>query len=729
MDMLHRMDPNKRVLVACGLPVAGLILFLLANWSHLQTGADVSGGSVTLSLIVCLVLAVAGCVVAVLSKEAKAESGDQRLISTLGVCQANVMVADNDFNIVYVNESAMQMLQSNQAELQKQLPGFNASSLVGTNIDIFHKNPAHQRSMVHGLSSSFTTEIKVSGLTFGLIATPIKDENGVRLGTVVEWKDKTQELAKRELELQQANDNTRVRQALDTTTTNAMIADQDGNIVYCNQSVTDMLNTAERDIRKALPNFRANDVVGSNFDIFHKNPSHQRNMLATLKSTYQTQIEVGGRYFKLVANPIFNEHNDRIGTVVEWTDQTAEVAIQNEISKLVKQAGDGDLSVRLNTNDKEGFMLSLSKGLNDIMDVTDEVTKDLGRVLAALADGDLTKTITANYKGSFGRLKDDANTTVSKLIETISEIAEAASTVAQGVQEIAQGNADLSQRTEEQASSLEETASSMEQMTSTVKQSSQNAMEANTLASEAQKKAEQGGSVVAEAVTAMGEINASSKKIADIIGVIDEIAFQTNLLALNAAVEAARAGEQGRGFAVVAGEVRSLAQRSAGAAKEIKDLIRDSVTKVENGAKLVNLSGETLDTIVDSVKQVSAMMAEISTASMEQTSGIEQVNVAVSQMDEMTQQNAALVEQASATGEALADQASQLRQQVSFFKMNEGSLNAGYAGGNSAPIKSYNPASASPVKPATSSKAATKKSKTSTTPPHQDDSDDCWEEF
>ena len=722
MDILHRMDPNKRVLVACGLPVAGLIVFILATWSHLQTGAEANGGSVTLSLIVCLVLALAGCVVAVISKEAKAESGDQRLVNTLDVCQANVMVADNDFNIVYVNESAMQMLQSNETELRKQLPGFNASSLVGTNIDIFHKNPAHQRSMVHGLSSSFTTEIKVSGLTFGLIATPITDENGVRLGTVVEWNDKTQELAKRETELKQANANTRVKQALDTTTTNAMIADQDGNIVYCNQSVTDMLNNAERDIRTVLPNFKANEVVGSNFDIFHKNPSHQRNMLATLKTTYKTQIEVGGRHFRLVANPIFNEQNDRIGTVVEWADQTAEVAIQNEISNLVKQASDGDLSVRLNVNDKEGFMLNLSKGLNDIMEVTDEVTKDLGRVLSALAEGDLTKTITADYKGSFGRLKDDANSTVSKLIEIIGEIAEAASTVAQGVQEIAQGNADLSQRTEEQASSLEETASSMEQMTSTVKQSSQNAMEANTLASEAQSKAEQGGSVVAEAVTAMGEINASSKKIADIIGVIDEIAFQTNLLALNAAVEAARAGEQGRGFAVVAGEVRSLAQRSAGAAKEIKDLIRDSVSKVENGAKLVNLSGETLDTIVDSVKQVSGMMAEISTASMEQTSGIEQVNVAVSQMDEMTQQNAALVEEASATGEALADQASQLRQQVSFFKMNEGSIQAG---GSSGPIKSYSPTPASPV----STKAATIKSKSSVAPSQHDDSDDSWEEF
>jgi methyl-accepting chemotaxis protein len=248
--------------------------------------------------------------------------------------------------------------------------------------------------------------------------------------------------------------------------------------------------------------------------------------------------------------------------------------------------------------------------------------------------------------------------------------------VLRGAEEISQGNANLSQRTEEQSSSLEETASSMEEMTSTVKQNADNAGQANQLATAARDQAEKGGAVVGSAVKAMGDINDSSKKISDIISVIDEIAFQTNLLALNAAVEAARAGEQGRGFAVVATEVRSLAGRSATAAKEIKELIQDSVRKVEDGSLLVTQSGQTLEQIVLSVKKVSDIVAEIAAASREQSSGIEQVNKAVMQMDEMTQQNAALVEQATAASQSMADQARDLTKMMDRFQVGE----AGSAG-------------------------------------------------
>jgi len=247
----------------------------------------------------------------------------------------------------------------------------------------------------------------------------------------------------------------------------------------------------------------------------------------------------------------------------------------------------------------------------------------------------------------------------------------AASEVLRGAEEISQGNANLSQRTEQQSSSLEETASSMEQMTSTVKQNADNAGQANQLATAARDQAEKGGAVVGNAVKAMADINESSKKIADIISVIDEIAFQTNLLALNAAVEAARAGEQGRGFAVVATEVRSLAGRSATAAKEIKGLIQDSVRKVGDGSLLVTQSGQTLEQIVLSVKKVSDIVAEIAAASREQSSGIEQVNKAVMQMDEMTQQNAALVEQATAASQSMADQARELTAMMEKFQVGE----------------------------------------------------------
>jgi methyl-accepting chemotaxis protein len=293
------------------------------------------------------------------------------------------------------------------------------------------------------------------------------------------------------------------------------------------------------------------------------------------------------------------------------------------------------------------------------------------RVLTALAEGDLTHSMEGDFHGEFSELRDAINSSITNLLNMVSQIAEASGNITTGATEISRGNQDLSQRTEEQASSLEETASSMEQMTSTVRQNADNARQANQLSSAASEQASKGGEVVIKAVEAMAEINQSSKKIADIIGVIDEIAFQTNLLALNAAVEAARAGEQGRGFAVVAGEVRNLAQRSAGAAKEIKALISDSVDKVDEGSRLVDESGRTLQDIVEAVRKVSDIIAEIAAASQEQSSGIEEVNKAVSQMDEMTQQNAALVEEAASASESMEEQARQLLELIHFFNTGE----------------------------------------------------------
>ena len=268
-----------------------------------------------------------------------------------------------------------------------------------------------------------------------------------------------------------------------------------------------------------------------------------------------------------------------------------------------------------------------------------------------------------------GQLKDDANSTVDHLREIVGQIKDATDAINTAAKEIAMGNQDLSSRTEEQASSLEETASSMEELTSTVKQNADNARQANDLADGAQQVAERGGEVVGQVVETMSAIHQSSSKIADIIGVIDGIAFQTNILALNAAVEAARAGEQGRGFAVVATEVRNLAQRSAAAAKEIKGLISDSVDKVEAGNKLVDQAGRTMAEVVASIKRVARIMSDISGASREQTVGIEQVSLAVSQMDEVTQQNAALVEEAAAAAESLEEQAQTLAQVGSVFKV------------------------------------------------------------
>jgi methyl-accepting chemotaxis protein len=327
----------------------------------------------------------------------------------------------------------------------------------------------------------------------------------------------------------------------------------------------------------------------------------------------------------------------------------------------------GDFGKRIDSSRMSGFFRDLSEGINQLLGANALALEDVGAMLARMSQGDLRQKIDADYQGMLGTLKDDANVTVDNLQQIVLAIKGATEAINTAAREIAAGNQDLSGRTEEQASSLEETASSMEELTGTVKQNAHNARQASELAGNAQQVAIRGGEVVGQVVDTMSAIHRSSNKIGDIIGVIDGIAFQTNILALNAAVEAARAGEQGRGFAVVATEVRSLAQRSAAAAKEIKGLISDSVAKVEVGNRLVDQAGRTMEEVVASIRRVANLMQEISEASRDQSAGIEQVSLAISQMDEVTQQNAALVEQAAAAAESLEEQAHALAQQVAVF--------------------------------------------------------------
>ncbi len=471
---------------------------------------------------------------------------------------------------------------------------------------------------------------------FGCIAAG-KYDNAIDLtgsdetGQVLRSLDDMQQKLRTQIENERlvAAENARVRQALDKVSTSVVLADGQQRIIYLNDTASAAFARTQHEIRRSLPDFDVQRLRGSSLEALSADPAGERRDLDTLAGSRAAERQLGACTFRTVSNPVLDERGGRIGTVMEWTDRTQEVAVEKEMQGMLSAVVAGDLGSRIDVGGKTGFFEAMSRGVNQLAD---------------------------------------------NMAEVVSRVKRVAADVHRGADEISAGNSNLSQRTEEQSSSLEETASSMEEMTTTVKQNADNAAQANQLALAARDQAEKGGTVVSQAVTAMSGINDASKKIADIIGVIDDIAFQTNLLALNAAVEAARAGEQGRGFAVVASEVRSLAGRSATAAKEIKELIQDSVRKVEGGSVLVTQSGQTLEKIVASVKKVSDIVAEIAAASREQSSGIEQVNRAVMQMDELTQQNAALVEEATAASQAMVEQVRGLNEMLARFQVGVAEL-------------------------------------------------------
>jgi len=540
-------------------------------------------------------------------------------LGALEQSQNNILLCDRNLVITYANSTAKKTLVALEPEIKKVLPKFNVNTVVGTCIDDFHLDPSKQRRILSDPANMpHKADIQIGPLTLSLLVTAVMGPNGDYLGNALEWADVTE---KRKME----------QQALAMSKSQAVIEfNLDGTVVTANDNFLACLG------------YTLDEIKGKHHRLFvdptYANSLEYQAFWAKLnRGEFDTnsykRIAKGGReiWIQATYNPIFDASGKPYKVVKFASDITAQKQSQFEMEKLVAEAQ---------------------------------------AVLGRLANNDLTQEMTETYRGDLDKVKCSINAVVQNLTQTITSVREAVQAVSSGAEQITKGNEDLSQRTSEQASALEETSASMEEMTSTVKQNADNAKQANQLAIAARDIADKGGSVTVRAVEAMGEINKSSKKIADIITVIDEIAFQTNLLALNAAVEAARAGEHGRGFAVVAAEVRNLAQRSATAAKEIKGLINESIQRVSDGSELVNQSGKTLEEIVSSVKRVTDIIAEITAASQEQAQGIDQVNKAIMQMDETTQQNAALVEETTSASQSMKDQAKELMSQMDVFVVN-----------------------------------------------------------
>jgi methyl-accepting chemotaxis protein len=603
---------------------------------------------------------------AVTDKAVKAgqNHSDAYIRATVDGTTAAVMTVDRDFSVIYANRAANEIMRKYEAEFRAAFPSFRPDALLGTCIDVFQQNPEQQRALLSDpMRLPHSTDLQVGRLIFQIDATAVLDAAGKQVGNALEWREVSQSRARR-LEV------ARLQSAIMAVSTPLMMIDRDFVVTYVNEATQRLLMRREAAIRKALPRFDAANLIGTCIDDFHKRPEIQRKVFGDPSNLpHREDLQVGDLTFQITVSAILDASGNYVGSTLEWQDATDERDGQREIQSLLSAAAEGRLNERISADRYHGFMKTVADGINGLMDCIGAPVSETRRVVAALASGDLTVTMTGQYQGEFGGLRDQLNTSMTTLGTLVTQISQAAETINSAASDISEGNSNLNTRTQEQSSALEETASSLEELTATVKQNANNANQANQLAAGARDSAEKGGQVVGDAVGAMTAITESSRKVADIIGVIEQIAFQTNMLALNAAVEAARAGDQGRGFAVVAAEVRTLAQRSASAAKEIKALIQDSQEKVDQGAKLVNRSGETLTDIVTSVKKVSDIIGEIDAASEHQASGIDQINSAIAQMDKNTQQNAAMVEQATAAAESMTEQSRSLAELVRFFKV------------------------------------------------------------
>jgi methyl-accepting chemotaxis protein len=667
---------------------------------------------------------------------AEALNGVNRIKSALDNSVMAVTVSNEANRLIYMNKAAKSLFQGLSAGIAVRHSGFSVENMMGNSVGQYLENDADKANFAQELTAPKQIDTVMASQYLQLLLNPVYDDvDGRYLGRMTQWNDRTAEVnaEQKVAELIEQIVSGNLKQRIDASTLPAgFMRDISGGMNRLLEAVVDPLNMAATYVDHLSKGVIPAEITASysgDFNIIKNNLNACGQAIKALVADGNLLAEAAEAGV-LTTRADGAQHLGEYRKVIEGLNATLDAIVTplNMAASNLESIAKGDIPDRI-TNHYNGDFNNIKDNLNTCFESIKALVDDVQMLADAARDGRVSvRAEASSHSGDFRKIVEGVNETLEMIVGPIGTVKVAVETISTAAKEIAQGNADLSRRTEEQAASLEKTAASMEELSSTVKQNADNAKQANQLASAASGVAVKGGSVVSEVVTTMSSINSSAKKIEDIISVIDGIAFQTNILALNAAVEAARAGEQGRGFAVVAGEVRNLAQRSASAAKEIKELISDSVSKTAEGTRQVENAGNTMQEIVTSVKRVSDIIAEIAAASSEQSAGIEQVNEAVMKMDDMTQQNTALVEQAAAAAESMMEQADELMNAVSVFQL-EGEVSQNKRV-SSSPMRVI---AANPTVRAVAGRSASVKSTTSTksTKPSvkvaSDDGD--WEEF
>jgi methyl-accepting chemotaxis protein len=663
----------------------------------------------------------------------EAFAGIDRIKSALDHSTIPVTVG-NEFNtLIYMNHASFELWKKMSPELLKRHPDFSVDKLVGGKLGKYIENEEDRANYVAPLTGTKVMSTNTGGLNLQLTFNPVTNSEGRYIGRMIQWIDRTAEIGAEQkvAALIEKTVAGNLNERIDVTSLPpGFLRDTSDGMNRLLEAVINPLNMAASyvgDLSKGvIPNEITKDYQGD-FNIIKNNLNacgHAIKALVADGNLLAKSAEDG----VLTTRADANQHLGEYRKVVEGLNATLDAIVTplNMAAGKLDSIARGDIPERISDH-YSGDFNNIKDNLNTCIESINTLVGDVQMLASAANEGRVSVRADASaHQGDFRKIVEGVNETLEMIVNPIATVKVAVETISTAAKEIAQGNADLSRRTEEQAASLEKTAASMEELSSTVKQNADNAKQANQLASAASGVAIKGGDVVGEVVATMSSINSSAKKIEDIISVIDGIAFQTNILALNAAVEAARAGEQGRGFAVVAGEVRNLAQRSASAAKEIKELISDSVSKTAEGTRQVENAGNTMHEIVTSVKRVSDIISEIAAASSEQSAGIEQVNEAVMKMDDMTQQNTALVEEAAAAAESMMEQADELMNAVSVFQL-EGETQARHTAADRRVITNPMRAPRKPAARGVESKPMPKPAKVALVKSGTDDGD--WEEF